>query len=65
VITSVADDEEVLSNLITQGTIWQAIRILAVPSLITMLPQEVFNFTDMYFVAYLGSVAIAAVSMGA
>lgn len=60
----VGEDEKILTNVITQGTLWQAIKILAIPSLITMLLQEVFNFTDMYFVGYLGSSAIAAVSMG-
>jgi putative MATE family efflux protein len=60
----VGEDDEILTNVITQGTLWQAIKILAIPSLITMLLQEAFNFTDMYFVGYLGSGAIAAVSMG-
>lgn len=58
------EDDEILTNVITQGTLWQAIKILAIPSLITMLLQEVFNFTDMYLVGYLGPSAIAAVSMG-
>jgi putative MATE family efflux protein len=60
----VAQSEEVLGNVITEGSMWQAIKILAIPSLITMLLQEAFNFTDMYFVGYLGPSAIAAVSMG-
>jgi putative MATE family efflux protein len=60
----VAQSEEVITNIITEGSIWQAIKILAIPSLITMLLQEVFNFTDMYFVGFLGSGAIAAVSIG-
>jgi len=60
----VAQSEEVLGNVITEGSMWQAIKILAIPSLITMLLQEAFNFTDMYFVGYLGPSAIAAVSWG-
>jgi putative MATE family efflux protein len=58
------DDEEITGNVITEGSIWKAIRILALPSVTGFLIEDIFNFTDMYFVGFLGPEAISAVSIG-
>jgi len=58
------DKEEIFRNVITEGSIWRAIKILALPSMAGLLIEDIFNLTDMYFVSYLGADAVAAVSMG-
>jgi putative MATE family efflux protein len=58
------DDGETIGNVITDGSIWRAIRILALPSVVGFLIEDIFNFTDMYFVGFLGPEAISAVSIG-
>jgi Na+-driven multidrug efflux pump len=58
------DDEEIIGNVITERSIWKAIRILALPSVIGFFVEDIFNFTDMYFVCFLGPEAISAVSIG-
>jgi len=58
------DDGETIGNVITDGSIWHAIRILALPTVVGLLIEDLFNFTDMYFVGYLGPEAISAVSIG-
>jgi len=57
-------DKEVIGNVITEGSIWRAIKILALPTVLGLLLEDLFNFTDMYFVGFLGPGAISAVSIG-
>jgi Na+-driven multidrug efflux pump len=55
--------EEIIGNVITEDSIWSEIKILALPTVIGFLIQDLFNFTDMYFVGFLGPEAISAVSI--
>lgn len=58
------DNEEIIGNVVTEGSIWKAVLILALPTVLGLLVEDLFNFTDMYFVGFLGPEAISAVSIG-
>ena len=49
----------------TRGNIFRAILLLAIPMVLEMLMQSIFELVDAYFVGKLGAAALNAVGAGA